>query len=442
MANELQTSFLPNQSVYFLVRNQAGQIWSTTGTPSFVTYATADYLFYVLTATEQGTDSGYYTADMPATIPAGVYNVLAKFDATMIGQLETDLTVGAGQVEWNGSAVIPLSNFAISGVPVNLLSGRSVLVYSGQLSGFQVNVHSGTLWPASGATQIASGSFVVAGLHSGSLSGQFVNVFSGSLVLPSGGNVGLLSGQFVNVYSGQLSGRPVNPLSGQTWLAPNSLSGQSVNPHSGVFVTASLNSGQSVLVYSGQLSGQPVNPLSGQTWIAPGSISGQSVNPHSGAFVTASLNSGQSTLVYSGQLSGQNVNVHSGTLFPSSGATQIASGPFVVGSVLSGQSVNVYSGQLSGFQVTARTITDKSGYVLGNQGLDFVWPESGLAANNASGVNARQMLGVIGATTVGQCSGNRTGMMEFDAVAGSGTTRVTATINSSGNRSVVVVNLG
>ena len=104
MASELQTDFLSGQTVYFQVRNSVGKIWNGS---SFVTYVTANVNLYAIAATEQGTASGYYAANMPAVI-AGVYNIVAKQQAGG-SPAETDFTVGTGIVEWDGSNVLSLS---------------------------------------------------------------------------------------------------------------------------------------------------------------------------------------------------------------------------------------------------------------------------------------------------------------------------------------------
>lgn len=74
-------------------------------------------------------------------------------------------------------------------------------------------------------------------------------------------------------------------------------------------------------------------------------VSGK-IFPNSGLAVN--LLSGNVTSPYSGSLSGQLVNLLSGNLI----------------AILSGTFVNVFSGSLSGQQLTARTVTDKTGYSL------------------------------------------------------------------------------
>ncbi len=97
--NELQADYVPGKNVYFLLRNSVGQVWNGS---SFVTYVTANYATYFLTATEQGTASGYYTADMPGA-NAGLFYMVAK-ERLGGSPAESDFTVGTGTILWNGSS--------------------------------------------------------------------------------------------------------------------------------------------------------------------------------------------------------------------------------------------------------------------------------------------------------------------------------------------------
>jgi hypothetical protein len=74
----------------------------------------------------------------------------------------------------------------------------------------------------------------------------------------------------------------------------------------------------------------------------------------------------------------------------------------------------------------------KSGYVLASTGLDSVVIETGCTA--------RQALSVIAAATAGQVSGAGTGTVTIKG-AGVATTRVVATTDADGNRSVVSLSL-
>lgn len=252
-------------------------------------------------------------------------------------------------------------------VTADLLSGRSVLPYSGQLSGQLVSPASGVGAPLSGLTFIASGPNVVGtfSLGSGALSGQKIELFSGNVVsLLSGQQVQVWSGTYVNVFSGSLSGQPLTLLSGYSYPA----------------------SGVNVVVPPATLSGAVVN--SGLFVTVPiASISGAIAN--SGLFVTAALSSGQSVLVSSGQLSGQNV--------------------------------------------TAITVSDKSGYILANSGLDLIVVESGM--------QFRQAQAVIAAAAAGRLSGAGTTTVRIDGANASGVLRINAQVNASGDRTAVTLTL-
>lgn len=111
MANELQVNYQTGKVVYFLIRDSIGQIWNGS---AFESYTTANYSTYVVSGGEQGVASAFYTSTFPSTILAGVYSVLAK---ERIGgsAAETDPSIGWGNVQWNGSASLPLSDLATSG---------------------------------------------------------------------------------------------------------------------------------------------------------------------------------------------------------------------------------------------------------------------------------------------------------------------------------------
>lgn len=309
-------------------------------------------------------------------------------------------TFASGVLGTSGSLATAWGSSGAVTVGQNLVSGQTVLIASGQLSGF-------TVTPMSGVVQIASGPFVVAtaSVASGSLylaSGSIFNytfasgvIGGGSGNLPSAwGNSGSVvtainqdkSGYVGTVISGttQIASGPFTvsvPLSGQTFLASGSL----VNLLSGN--TVQLYSGQTVLVASGQLSGYTVTPMSGVTQIASGPFtvslplsgqtfiaSGSSVNLLSGN--TTQLYSGQSVLIASGQLSGYAV-------LPTSGQTFIASGPNVVATA------SVASGSLylaSGSILRTTFATDVLGL---SGGIATAWGGSGavtLGQNLTSGV--------------------------------------------------------
>lgn len=77
-------------------------------------------------------------------------------------------------------------------------------------------------------------------------------------------------------------------------------------------------------------------------------------------------------------------------------------------------------------------ITAASGVSLAATGFDAIAVESG--------VNARQLLSILGAALAGTLSGAGSGSITFKSLGGS-TTRITATTDGSGNRSVVSLSL-
>lgn len=107
MANELQVDATTGRTIYFLVRSAVATIWNGA---TLVAYATANLGTYAIAATEQGTASGYYVANMPA-VAAGVYYIIAKIQAGG-SPAEGDLTIGGGPMEWSGTAPLPLSGVA------------------------------------------------------------------------------------------------------------------------------------------------------------------------------------------------------------------------------------------------------------------------------------------------------------------------------------------
>lgn len=117
MAKEIQFDHTTGTTCYAQLRNAVGQIWNTSGS-AFEAYNTANIADYDLAATEQGTASGLFAADMPAAT-AGFYNLVAKERAGG-APAEADRTIGVGEIYWTGTAVTPLTGdaFARLGAPV------------------------------------------------------------------------------------------------------------------------------------------------------------------------------------------------------------------------------------------------------------------------------------------------------------------------------------
>ncbi len=352
MASELQTDYLTAKTVYFLLRNSVGQIWNGA---AFEAYVTANYANYDIAGTEQGTASGYYVGNMPA-VAAGIYYLVAK-EQTGGSPAETDISIGAGEINWTGTVVPSLST-------VTLSSGLSFL--------------------ASGGTYIASGAFVNVPL--GTLSGLVVNsgLFVTVPIATISGAVGN-SGQFVTVPIATISGAIGN--SGQfVTVPPASLSGVIAN--SGLFVTVPIatisgaiaNSGLFVTLPKETISGVVANSglfvvatatiASGSLYLASGSIfretfasgviaasgglttawgnSGQVIpvsgltQPASGAFVTVPIATISGVTANSGLFVTATATIASGQVWLASGSVILPSGGNV--SLFSGQTVSIYSG--------------------------------------------------------------------------------------------------
>lgn len=110
MAAELQADHTTGRTVYFLLRNSVGAIWNGA---AFEAYATGNYANYDIAATEQGTASGLYVANMPA-VSAGLYNLVAKERAGG-SPAESDVTIGEGEIEWT-STLVGLSALLVNGL--------------------------------------------------------------------------------------------------------------------------------------------------------------------------------------------------------------------------------------------------------------------------------------------------------------------------------------
>jgi len=367
------------------------------------------------------------------------------------------------------NAVVPPANLSgvFASVPVATLSG--VVANSGLFvtvpratisgvianSGLFVSVPIATISGVNAVVPPSTLSGVVAN------SGLFVSVpiatISGvnSVVPPAN-----LSGVFANVPISTISGVSVvaSQASGTTFLA----SGQSVSINSGTFVTVPIASisGVNAVVPPANLSGvfasvpaasiSGVNAsatiLSGSTYVASGSVN---VSFWNGTPVTGdgdwaelqtdvdniltnttdielTVNSIQATVIQILNDTGT-----TGVVIASGQIANLASGTAV--NLLSGNLVGIYSGSLSGQQMTARTVTDKSGYILANSGLDLIAIESGM--------NLRQAQAIIAAAAGGQLSGAGTATIVIDGANASGVNRVSATVDGSGNRTAVTLNL-
>jgi len=196
MANEVFFSFAPGQTPYFIVFNRNGQAWNLSGgsAGAFENYTSANYVNYAISATQQGTGR-IYEGNFPSSIVAGIYSITA-FNQIGGSPSESDAQVAVGDLNWNGSATLPLSDMATSGQvgqigPIRLARGNQILNFpfklvssvdhitpftsglvSGQISkdgtsftSLQSGLNSGGV----GYTEIGKGWYALNGLTSGDL---------------------------------------------------------------------------------------------------------------------------------------------------------------------------------------------------------------------------------------------------------------------------------
>lgn len=132
MANEVQFRGPgAGAQCYFTIHNQtSGMIWNTSGgTGAYEGFNSGNWSVYAISASEQGL-SNFFVGNIPAAVPAGVLSIDVRQSVTG-GELQTDPGVAAGDIQWNGSTVVPLSNLATSGqlasfMPVQLARGQAV----------------------------------------------------------------------------------------------------------------------------------------------------------------------------------------------------------------------------------------------------------------------------------------------------------------------------
>lgn len=129
MAGEIQAQYsVSGITAYAMIRNRVGQIWNTAGS-AFEAYNAANIADYDISLTEQGS-SGMYVGNFPTAISAGIYSIVAK---RQIGgsPAESDPSFANGDLQWNGTVTLPLSDLATSGqlgqaTPLRIARGTGV----------------------------------------------------------------------------------------------------------------------------------------------------------------------------------------------------------------------------------------------------------------------------------------------------------------------------
>lgn len=164
MAGEIQASFAAGKTTYSQIRSRTGTIWNTSGgTGAFEVYATANISSYAVSLSEQGSASAFYIGTFPPAIPAGIFSVLIK---QQIGGsvAESDPTVAVGDLQWNGSVTLPISDLSTSGQvgqmnPLRVARGTQVLNFPFKLVSSADHVSAFTSGVVSGQISRDGGSF-------------------------------------------------------------------------------------------------------------------------------------------------------------------------------------------------------------------------------------------------------------------------------------------
>src|SRR3990167_3472290 len=115
MANEVQYRGPRGLTSYFVIANQtSGFFWSTSGgTGGLAAFLSGAWPEYAISTTEQGT-CGIYLGNFPSAAPAGVYSIYARQQLAGTAA-QTDSSMAEGDLQWNGSVVVPLSILSTSG---------------------------------------------------------------------------------------------------------------------------------------------------------------------------------------------------------------------------------------------------------------------------------------------------------------------------------------
>ena len=120
MANELHAHATTGLTVYGVLLNSTGQVW--TGA-AFAALAGATWTDCDIAMTEAGT-KGIYLATMPTSI-AGAYSYYAYKQAG-VSPATTDTLIGTGWLKWNGTAEIYEATIAISAAEAEAVSSGSL----------------------------------------------------------------------------------------------------------------------------------------------------------------------------------------------------------------------------------------------------------------------------------------------------------------------------
>lgn len=138
MANEIQAYIPTGKTLYAVLLNAVGTVWngSTFEAVSAVNWANYDIALVEVTA-------GLYRANMPAVVAgsysAAIYQRIGATPAT------TDTLVGIGHIEWDGTAIMPLSTLDTNIDSILADTGTDGVLISSGTGAKQISLSSGAV---------------------------------------------------------------------------------------------------------------------------------------------------------------------------------------------------------------------------------------------------------------------------------------------------------
>lgn len=103
MANELQAYTTTGKTLYAVLISSAGQAWNGAAFEAIQAVNWTDYDIALTEAT-----AGLYLANLPAVV-AGIYTYVV-YEQAGANPAVTDTKLGVGYLNWDGSAILPLSS--------------------------------------------------------------------------------------------------------------------------------------------------------------------------------------------------------------------------------------------------------------------------------------------------------------------------------------------
>jgi hypothetical protein len=112
MANELSVNYPGGNTLYAVLLNSVGQAYNTSGA-TFEAPVNANWTNYDIALTE-AENTEFYIGTMPI-VAAGVYYFNVRKQAGGSPAI-TDIGVATGQMQWNGTAEVPLSSLCAAAI--------------------------------------------------------------------------------------------------------------------------------------------------------------------------------------------------------------------------------------------------------------------------------------------------------------------------------------